>query len=59
MLKSMTGFGRAEGETSLGRMFVESRSVNHRFCDVNIKIPKRFSVFENRIKEIVRSEGSR
>jgi uncharacterized protein (TIGR00255 family) len=59
MLKSMTGFGRAEGETSLGKLFIESRSVNHRFCDVNIKIPKRFSPFENRIKEIVRSEVSR
>ena len=55
----MTGFGRAEGDTSLGKVVVESRSVNHRYCDINLKLPKRLSVFENRIKEIVRSQVSR
>lgn len=59
MLKSMTGFGRAEGTTSLGKTIVESRSVNHRYCDINIKLPKRLIVFENRIKELVRSQVSR
>lgn len=59
MLKSMTGFGRAEGETTLGKVVVESRSVNHRYCDINIKLPKRLSPFENRIKEIIRSQVSR
>lgn len=55
----MTGFGRGEGETSLGKVFVESRSVNHRYCDINIKLPRRLTPFENRIKETVRSEVSR
>ncbi len=59
MLKSMTGFGRAEGETSLGKVIVEARSVNHRYSDINIKLPKRLSSFENRIKELVRSQVSR
>ena len=59
MLKSMTGFGRAEGATALGKVVVESRSVNHRYCDINIKVPKRLSLFENRIKEIIRSQVSR
>jgi uncharacterized protein (TIGR00255 family) len=59
MLKSMTGFGRAEGATTLGKVVVESRSVNHRYCDINIKLPKRLSLFENRVKEIVRSQVSR
>ena len=59
MLKSMTGFGRAEGATTLGKVVVESRSVNHRYCDINIKVPKRLGLFENRIKEIVRSQVSR
>ena len=59
MLKSMTGFGRAEGATTLGKVVVECRSVNHRYCDINIKLPKRLSLFENRIKEIVRSQVSR
>jgi uncharacterized protein (TIGR00255 family) len=59
MLKSMTGFGRAEGDTSLGKVVVESRSVNHRYGDINIKLPKRLGLFENRIKEIIRSQVSR
>jgi uncharacterized protein (TIGR00255 family) len=59
MLKSMTGFGRGEGDTSLGKVVVESRSVNHRYCDINIKLPKRLSPFENRIKELIRSQVSR
>jgi len=59
MLKSMTGFGRAEGETTLGKVVVETRSVNHRYCDINIKLPKRLTPFENRIKEAIRTEVSR
>ena len=59
MLKSMTGFGRAEGETNLGKVAMEARSINHRYCDINIKLPKRLSLFENRIKEIIRSQVSR
>jgi uncharacterized protein (TIGR00255 family) len=59
MLKSMTGFGRAEGDTTLGKVFVESRSVNHRYCDINIKLPKRLTLFENRMKEMIRSQVSR
>jgi uncharacterized protein (TIGR00255 family) len=59
MLKSMTGYGRAEGETALGRLSVETRSVNHRYCDINIKLPKRLGPFESRIKELIRSQVSR
>ena len=55
----MTGFGRGEGDTALGKVVVESRSVNHRYCDINIKLSKRLSLFENRIKEIIRSQVSR
>jgi uncharacterized protein (TIGR00255 family) len=59
MLKSMTGFGRGDGETTLGKVFVETRSVNHRYCDINIKLPKRLIPFENRIKEMIRAQVSR
>jgi uncharacterized protein (TIGR00255 family) len=55
----MTGFGRGEGETTLGRTVVESRSVNHRYSDINIKLPKRLSLFENRMKEVIRAQVSR
>jgi uncharacterized protein (TIGR00255 family) len=59
MLKSMTGYGRGEGESSLGKVLVESRSVNHRYSDINIRLPKRLAVFESRIKEMIRSQVSR
>lgn len=55
----MTGFGRSEGETRFGKVLVESRSVNHRYSDINVKLPKRLIPFENRIKEIIRSQVSR
>ncbi|RPJ08287.1 MAG: YicC family protein [Deltaproteobacteria bacterium] len=59
MIKSMTGFGRAEGQTTLGKMAVECRSINHRYSDINLKLPKRLNPLEARIKEIIRSEASR
>lgn len=55
----MTGFGRAEGRTALGKVLVESRSVNHRYCDINIKLPKALMPLEPRIKELIRSNVSR
>ncbi|MCX8116518.1 MAG: YicC family protein [Desulfobacterota bacterium] len=59
MLRSMTGYGKGEGETTLGRLTVEVRSVNHRYSDINLKLPKRLSVFEPRIRELIRSRASR
>lgn len=55
----MTGFGRVEGRTALGKVLVESRSVNHRYCDINIKLPKGLMPLEPRIKELIRSNVSR
>ncbi len=55
----MTGFGRGEGDTTLGKVVVESRSVNHRYSDINIKLPRRLSPLENRMKEIIRAQASR
>ncbi len=55
----MTGFGRAEGETTVGRVGVEIRSINHRFCDINLKLPRRFNPLEARIKETIRVEVGR
>jgi len=59
MLKSMTGYGKGEGETGLGKVIIESRSVNHRYSDINVKLPRRLAPFENRIKELIRSQISR
>ena len=47
MIKSMTGFGRAEVTEGDRKFTVEIKSVNHRYLDTNIKMPKKFSFFES------------
>lgn len=50
MIKSMTGFGRCEVTGKDRKLTVEMKSVNHRYLDVNIKMPKKFNFFENAIR---------
>ena len=42
----MTGFGRSESVTKERKIIIEMKSVNHRYCDLNIKMPKKFNAFE-------------
>ncbi len=50
LIKSMTGFGRAESVTKERKIIIEMKSVNHRYCDMNIKMPKKFNFFEASIR---------
>lgn len=50
MIKSMTGFGRCEIAEESRKITVEMKSVNHRYLDVNIKMPKKLSFFESSIR---------
>lgn len=50
MIKSMTGFGRCETADGQRKYTVEMKSVNHRYLDVNIKMPKKLSFFESSIR---------
>lgn len=50
MIKSMTGFGRAESVTKDRKIVIEMKSVNHRYCDLNIKMPKKLNFFEAAIR---------
>ena len=50
MIKSMTGFGRCEIAEGTRKVTVEMKSVNHRYLDVNIKMPKKLSFFESSIR---------
>lgn len=59
MIKSMTGFGRFEHTSRDYKVSVEIKSVNHRYCDLNIKQPKKFSAFENDIRNIARQYAAR
>jgi uncharacterized protein (TIGR00255 family) len=55
----MTGYGSAEGPSSLGPISIEIRSVNHRFCDITLKLSRKLGPLENRIKELIRDRFSR
>src|SRR4051812_30167210 len=59
MIKSMTGFGSAEGDVGGARVSVELRSVNHRFFNPTIKLPTELSRWEGEIREAMRRGISR
>ena len=53
MLRSMTGYGRAESVAGGEKIVVEARSSNHRYCDICLRIPQKCFSFENDIKRLV------
>lgn len=54
MIKSMTGFGRCEIADEKRKFTVEIKSVNHRYLDVNIKMPKKLNFFESTIRSLLK-----
>lgn len=54
MIKSMTGFGRSEVSNEDRKITVEMKAVNHRYCDISIKLPKKLSFFEAGIRNILK-----
>ena len=54
MIKSMTGFGRCEHVQGDRKFTVEIKAVNHRYFDVNIKMPKKFNFFESAIRSVMK-----
>lgn len=59
MIKSMTGYGRAIGEFSDKQITVEIRSVNNRFLDCGVKLPRLYSFAEEAIKQLVKQHVTR
>lgn len=59
MIKSMTGFGRCEVAENNRKFTVEMKSVNHRYLDVNIKMPKKLNFFESAIRAELKKYISR
>ena len=59
MIKSMTGFGRCEVAENNRKFTVEIKSVNHRYLDINIKMPKALNFFESSIRSELKSYISR
>jgi uncharacterized protein (TIGR00255 family) len=54
MLKSMTGFGRCEVANEERKIIVEMKAVNHRYCDISIRMPKKLSFFESAIRNVLK-----
>jgi uncharacterized protein (TIGR00255 family) len=59
MIKSMTGFGSADGSVGASRVTVEVRSVNHRFFNPSIKLPSDLSKWEGEVREALRKAIAR
>lgn len=59
MIRSMTGFGQAEGTVGSLRLIVDVRTVNHRFFSPSIKLPGGFGRWETDVREAMRLKVSR
>lgn len=56
MIKSMTGFGRCEVANEAHKIAVEMKSVNHRYLDLGLKMPKKFNSFEAGIRALIKDD---
>lgn len=54
MIKSMTGFGRGEAVGENYKVTVEMKSVNHRYLDLSIKLPRKLNAYESNLKNILK-----
>ena len=59
MIKSMTGFGRAKFEQNGREYTVEIKSVNHKYSDISIKMPRTISYLEEKVKKEISKAISR
>lgn len=59
MIKSMTGFGRSEIVKGNRKISVEIKSVNHRYLEAGIKMPKKLNVFESRMRDLLKKYATR
>lgn len=60
MIRSMTGFGHGEVSNDKNqKVTVEMKSVNHRYCDLSLKLPKKLAMFEANIRNIMKEYASR
>lgn len=59
MIKSMTGFGRCEYVLDDRKFTVEMKGVNHRYLDLNIRMPKKLNFFETAVRALVKKSATR
>ena len=59
MIRSMTGFGRGEYKDDIRSIQTEIRAVNHRYSEISIKMPRRFSFAEDKLRNMVKDVAAR
>ena len=59
MVKSMTGFGRGEYNDGKSNMIAEIKSVNHRYSDISVRMPRRYQFAEDAVRSTVKQHISR
>jgi len=59
LIYSMTGFGRHEVEANDRKLVVEMKSVNHRYCDISVKLPRKLGYFEPAIRSLIKEHIGR
>ena len=59
MIRSMTGYGRRQAPGAGGTVTVEARSVNHRFCEIAMRLPKGMASLEDGLKELIQRHCAR
>lgn len=59
MMRSMTGFGRCEAVEGQKKFVVELKGVNHRYLDVNIRMPKKLNFFDSAIRNLLKEYAQR
>ncbi len=59
MIKSMTAYGRGEVETPTQKWLVELRSVNHRFLELALNLPRRLWALEDRFRKLIKTRVAR
>ena len=59
MIRSMTGYGAAEVSTDAGRLSAEIRSVNHRYCEISLRLPRSINGLEGPVRQLLTERLSR
>ncbi|MBO8168153.1 MAG: YicC family protein [Thermoanaerobacteraceae bacterium] len=59
MAKSMTGYGQGQGSSAGKAITVELKSVNHRFLDISVRLPRQYSILEERFRRQVKEKVAR
>lgn len=59
MVRSMTGYGKGESENQLYKLKIELKSVNHRYLDINVKLPRYLIYLEEGVKKLIKEKINR